>query len=91
MSAKIKMTYMMLKRVPYITWKKNCMAPTLIATAPSSSHRKQFQLSKPETEFHVKEEMYLALLMHRCGENTACLEKMTKLSHLEVKWGGREG
>ena len=42
---------------------------TLTATAQLTPNQKSYQLSKPEKEFHVMEEMYAALRMHMCAEN----------------------
>ena len=53
----------------YITWKKYLRLLTLTATAQLTPNRKSYQLSKPEKEFHVMEEMYAALHMHMCAEN----------------------
>ena len=38
-------------------------------------HRKSYQLSKPEKEFHVIEEIYVASRMHMCEEKTTLLGK----------------
>ena len=38
------------------------------ATAQLTPNRKSYQLSKPENEFHVMEEMHAALRMHMCAE-----------------------
>ena len=50
---------------------------TLTATAQLTPNRKSYQLSKPEKEFHVIEEMYAALhiSMRMCAEKTKYLGK----------------
>ena len=48
---------------------------TLTATAQLTPNRKSYQLSKPEKEFHVIEEMYAASHMRMCAENTTYLGK----------------
>ena len=48
---------------------------TLTATAQLTPNRKSYQLSKPEKEFHVIEEMYAALRMHMCAEKKIYLGK----------------
>ena len=37
--------------------------------------RKSYQLSKPEIEFHVMEEMYVALCMRTCAKKTTFVGK----------------
>ena len=49
--------------------------PTLTATAQLTPNWKSYQLSKPEIEFHVMEEMYAALFMCTCAEKTTFLGK----------------
>ena len=48
---------------------------TLTATAQLTQYRKSYQLSKPEIEFHVMEEMYAALRLCTCAEKTTFLGK----------------
>ena len=48
---------------------------TLAATAQLTSNQKSYQLSKPEIEFHLIEEMYVALRMCTCAEKTTFLGK----------------
>ena len=38
-------------------------------------YRKSYQLSKPEIEFHMMEEMYAALCMCMCAEKTTVFGK----------------
>ena len=45
------------------------------AIAQLIPNRKSYQLSKPEIEFHVMEEMYAALCMCTCAEKTTFLGK----------------
>ena len=45
------------------------------ATAQLTLNRKSYQLSKPEIEFHVMEEMYAALRLCMCEEKTTFLGK----------------
>ena len=52
----------------YITWKKYLQLLTLTATAQLTPNWKSYELSKPEMEFHVMEEMYAALRMSMCAE-----------------------
>ena len=47
----------------------------LTATAQLTLNRKSYQLSKPEIEFHMMEEMYAALCMCGCAEKTTFLGK----------------
>ena len=44
------------------------MAPHLDIYSTLTPNRKSYQLSKPEIEFHVMEEMYVALRMCTCAE-----------------------
>ena len=62
-------------RLQYISWKKYFRLLTLTATAQLTLNRKSYQLSKPEKEFHVMEEMYTASRMHVCIEKTTFLGK----------------
>ena len=55
--------------------KKRLRLLTLTATARLTLNRKSYQLSKPEIEFHVMEEMCAALCMCTCAEKTALLGK----------------
>ena len=48
---------------------------TLTAKAQLTPNRKSYQLSKPEIEFHVMEEMYVALRLCTCEEKTIFLGK----------------
>ena len=48
---------------------------TLTAKAQLTSNRKSYQLSKPEIELHVMEEMYAAWRMCTCAEKTTFLGK----------------
>ena len=48
---------------------------TLIATAQLTPKRKSYQLSKPEIEFHMMEEMYAALCMCMHAEKTTVFGK----------------
>ena len=48
---------------------------TLTATAQLTPNRKSYQLSKPEIEFHMMEEMYAALCMCTCAEKTTFFGK----------------
>ena len=48
---------------------------TLADTAQLTLNRKSYQLSKPEIEFHMMEEMYAALCMCGCAEKTTFLGK----------------
>ena len=50
--------------------KKNFRLLTLTATAQLTLNRKSYQLSKPEIEFHMTEEMYAALHMCMWAEKT---------------------
>ena len=59
----------------YITWKEYFRLLTLTATAQLTLNWKSYQLSKPEIEFHVMEEMYAALRMCVCAEKTTFLGK----------------
>ena len=59
----------------YINWKKYLRLLTLTATAQLTPNRKSYQLSKPEIEFHMMEEMYAALHMCMCSEKTTFLGK----------------
>ena len=44
-------------------------------TAQLTLNRKSYQLSKPEIEFHMMEEMYAALCMCTCAEKTTVFGK----------------
>ena len=48
---------------------------TLSAIAQLTLNRKTYQLSKPEIENHVMEEIYVALRMCTCAEKTTSLGK----------------
>ena len=52
----------------------NNRLPTL-ATAQLTPNQKFYQLSKPEIEFHVIEEMHVALCRCTCAEKTIILGK----------------
>ena len=57
--------------VYYIIWKKEKLPLlTLTATAQLTLNRKSYQLSQPEIQFYVMEEMYPALRMCTCAEKT---------------------
>ena len=63
-------------RVYSILPEKKCLQLlTLTATAQLIPNRKSYQMSKPEKEFHVIEEMYAALRMRMCAEKTIYLGK----------------
>jgi len=47
----------------------------LTATAQLTLNRKSYQLSKPDIEFYVMEEMYAALRLCTCEEKTTFLGK----------------
>ena len=47
----------------------------LAAAAQLTPNRKSYQLSKPEKEFHVMEEIYKASYMQMCAEKTKFLGK----------------
>ena len=49
--------------------------PTLTATAQLTPNWKSYQLSKPEKEFHLMEEMYAASQMRMSAEKTTFLGK----------------
>ena len=51
------------------------MTPQRDSPAQLTPNQKSYQLSKPEKEFHVMEEMYAALRMHMCAEKTRFLGK----------------
>ena len=55
--------------------KKYLLLLTLTATAQLTPNRKSFQLSNPEIEFHVMEEIYAALRMCTCAEKMTFLGK----------------
>ena len=59
----------------YITWKKCLWLLTLTATAQLTLNRKSYQLSKPEKEFHVMEDMYAASPMRMSAEKMTFLGK----------------
>ena len=40
------------------------------ATAQLTPNQRSYQLSKPEIEFHVMEEIYAAICMYTCAEKT---------------------
>ena len=61
--------------LPYITWKKYLQLLTLTATAQLNPNRKSYQLSKPEIEFHMMEDMYAALPMCTFAEKTTFFGK----------------
>ena len=46
-----------------------------LLTLTATAQLKSYQLSKPEKEFHVIEEMYAALRMRMCAEKTIYLGK----------------
>ena len=48
---------------------------TLTATAELTPNRKSYQVSEPEIQFHMMEEMYGALRMYTCAEKTKFLDK----------------
>ena len=50
----------------------------LTATAQLTPNRKSYQLSKPEIEFHVMEEIYAASHMRKCAERRHFEAKTTK-------------
>ena len=50
----------------------------MTATAQLTRNLKSYQLSKPEIEFHVMEEMYVALCICMCAEKTTFLGKDDK-------------
>ena len=47
----------------------------MTAKAQLTPNRKSYQLSKPEIEFHVMEEMYGALCMCACEKKTTFVGK----------------
>ena len=55
--------------------KKYLRLLTLTATAQLTPNGKSYQLSKPEIEFHVIEEMYAALRKCMSAEKTTFLDK----------------
>ena len=57
------------------TWKKYWQLLNLTATAQLTLNQKSYQLSEPEIEFDVMEEMYTALCMLMCEEKTTTLSK----------------
>ena len=59
----------------YITWKNCGCILTLKATAQLTPNWKSYQLSKPEIEFHLMNEMYAALCMCTCAEKMISLGK----------------
>ena len=59
----------------YYLKKKRLRLLTLTATARLTLNRKSYQLSKPEIEFHMMEEMYAALCMCTCAEKTTVFGK----------------
>ena len=56
---------------------------TLTATAQLTPNRKSYQLSKPEIEYHVMEEMYAALRMCRKDD----ILRQRRLNHSEMGEG----
>ena len=62
-------------RVTVYYLKKYFRLLTLTTRAQLTVNRKSYQLSKPEIEFHVMEEMYAALRMCACAETTTFLGK----------------
>ena len=62
-------------RVTVYYLKKYFWLLTLTAAAQLTLNRKSYQLSKPEIEFHVMEEMYAALCNCTCAEKTTFLGK----------------
>ena len=48
---------------------------TLTVTAQLTPNRKFYQLSQPDIEFHLMEEMYAALCMCMCAKTTTFLGK----------------
>ena len=55
--------------------KKKLRLLTLTATAQLTPNRKSYQLSKPEKEFYVMEEIDAASRMRMCAEKTTFLGK----------------
>ena len=63
-------------RVFSILPEKKCLQLLILtATTQLTPNRKFYQLSKPEKEFHMMEEMYAALRMRMCAEKTTLLGK----------------
>ena len=62
-------------RVTLYNLKKKLQLLTLKATAQLTQNLKSYQLSKPEIELYVMEEMYAALRMCTCAEKTTFLGK----------------
>ena len=63
-------------RVFSILPEKKCLQLLILtATTQLTPNRKFYQLSKPEIEFHVMEEMYAALCMSTSAEKTIFLHK----------------
>ena len=56
----------------------------MTATTQLTPNRKYYELSQPEIEFHLIEEMYAALCMCMCAEKTTFLGKDNQII---VKWG----
>ena len=71
--------YYLKKNINFITLyylnKKHLRLLILTATAQLTLNRKSYQLSKPEIEFHVMEEMYAALRKCMSAEKTTFLDK----------------
>ena len=49
--------------------------PHLDSYNTTDPNQKSYQLSKPEKEFHMMEEIYVASRMHMCEEKTTLLGK----------------
>ena len=62
-------------RVTVYYLKKKLRLLTLKATAQLTQNRKSYQLSKPEIEFHMMEEMYATLGMCACAKKTTFVGK----------------
>ena len=62
-------------RVTVYYLKKILRLLTLTATAQLTPNRKSYQLSKPEKEFYVMEEIDAASRMRMCAEKTTFLGK----------------
>ena len=70
-------------RVYSILPEKKCLRLlTSTATAQLTPNRKSYQLSKPEKEFYVMEEVYLASGIRMCAEKTSFLGKDAKASSI---------
>ena len=55
--------------------KKMFTTPHLDSHNTTDPNQKSYQLSKPEKEFHMMEEIYVASRMHMCEEKTTLLGK----------------